>query len=465
MKVKIKKSSLSGANKAQIALPDVFTRGVYGSSDTNMVNTVFFGCGWSDVIQGVTKVKVVDEETGMMYKEIIGTIADNILYNPVDSDIAIETKQGDIIGFYDSVNNRLFLRNYIASRAGMNLTQKILNLGIYKRRRRSKNLDPVLFLGSDPEFVFWNENDTIPALRVLTDYSFCTNSNRLDSNTEIGTDGHSDTGELRPSPSTTSSGLVENIYELLERISVIPYSVDVVGVQKEVGCHIHFGNPYLKSSHNRVGLVSLLDYYLGKHTIDLSGPGRGGYKRLGAYEGKRYGFEYRTFPGTIMADRKFFQIICDACHKIGIDFLRGKEFNINGVSATREELSDYVSDLDYFFDYIKQGCSEKIGKTYSMWGLDKKRMDVPRRVTFSDEWNDTVKLFVMGHPVSMIYRRFFGFAENKGDIISLPKDVREINGFMNIRSGVGIGLPRRLRINIDSIPELNDLLNRILDEN
>jgi len=186
---------------------------------------------------------------------------------------------GDLIGLYfknrqilflvDSISDDLFAFNVILSRLPL------------KRRKWIFELDSVAFkLGADPEFEeLLQENGYEPIY---------TNRTGLEIEDEIGCDGAGAQLELRPKPANTPKELVKNIKQLIE---LIP-PVSVKGDKYPIGGHIHIGLPF------KFEYIELLDDFLGRRFLNLSGMARAGYKKLGSYELKPWGFEYRSLPSA-----------------------------------------------------------------------------------------------------------------------------------------------------------------------
>ena len=73
-------------------------------------------------------------------------------------------------------------------------------------------------LGADPEFSIMLKDNRIPADRILNilfkDLESTGSGFKIKKAGEIGWDGHSLTGEIRPAPANTPRQLVENIRQL-----------------------------------------------------------------------------------------------------------------------------------------------------------------------------------------------------------------------------------------------------------
>lgn len=184
-------------------------------------------------------------------------------------------------------------------------------------------------MGADPEFSFTAQGQAINANRLLQDVVFKDMEEHnmgyeIGQAGNIGWDGCSSTGEMRPAPADTPEGIVDNLRQLIqafyERIKI----VDMVTDSKfaSVGGHIHFQlnkcpnkliplradgkldtattllERRMRVMHNR-----LASFYLpliqGENTINLKLRKSNGYGDIGDYrrEGRGddvYTYEFRT---------------------------------------------------------------------------------------------------------------------------------------------------------------------------
>jgi len=160
-----------------------------------------------------------------------------------------------------------------------------------------------VLLGGDPEFEVYADGILLPAY-FFPIFEGVSNS--------IGTDGNSAIAELRPPPSYRPEEYVKNFMTLAEKVGEQGVLLSVKGDTYPLGGHIHVGsyNEYvvevLKDKVEE--FIFVLDDFVGRVLLPTSGTARGEYARLGAYELKSYGWEYRTPPSSIYADPKMVRI-------------------------------------------------------------------------------------------------------------------------------------------------------------
>ncbi len=161
-------------------------------------------------------------------------------------------------------------------------------------------------LGGDPEFEAYVDGHVVPAckLPIFKEGSFYG---------RIGTDDAAAIAELRPAPAHYPEEYLENFMFLAEKVWDEGILLSVKGDHYALGGHIHVGSIYkevveiLKDKVEEFILV--LDDFLGRVLLPTSGAARGEYKWLGAYELKKYGWEYRTIPSSFYADPKMVCIV------------------------------------------------------------------------------------------------------------------------------------------------------------
>lgn len=141
------------------------------------------------------------------------------------------------VGWYNSKANILWMADvfhYIDN--AKNIISSIVdNVVEYTRYGR---LPEVLTIGADPEFEVVDSNDHFIEAHTLFGEG--------GSQTEIGYDGHSPTGELRPKPDKSPLGLTRNIKRLIRKLNGMRVMGDNAvwvggGVNVTTGGHIHFG--------------------------------------------------------------------------------------------------------------------------------------------------------------------------------------------------------------------------------
>lgn len=148
-----------------------------------------------------------------------------------------------------------------------------------------------------------------------------------DQNSSIGTDGNVDTVEIRPEPSDSPEGLVDNIEEILDATkSVLPPGYDLFcgggrEHRRNIGLHIHFSNTVTDTNIERGDdkvrlLINALDEMIAAPLLKFcTGTLRftKEYGQYGDYRSKlrtggdghfpHYGFEWRVLPNICMDKR------------------------------------------------------------------------------------------------------------------------------------------------------------------
>lgn len=204
-------------------------------------------------------------------------------------------------------------------------------------------------LGADPEFVLVAESGLVAADRVFP----------LEG--EVGCDGFRDRitgvhplGELRPAPSTSPAGLVENIRALLIKaqrrlpwrsVRWLAGSMPWPGIM--AGGHIHFGMP------PNAQLVRALDNYLAVPLVLIENRERAVLRRsrygfLGEIRLQPHGFEYRTLSSWLWSPRVTLGVMALA-HVIGAHHAQMTHNVFDDDSA---HAAFYVGDASYFARFL-----------------------------------------------------------------------------------------------------------------
>lgn len=224
---------------------------------------------------------------------------------------------------YMPIRNVLAVKNFLNSEPTPSMIRflewmfaKVSAVG-YKYNTRGE----ALLIGCDPEF---NIHDMLDE-RIYANTLFST-----DPEAEIGCDGHSQTGELRPQPAGCPVKLTENISKLLNDIARDfgndkKITTGGGGDVDPLGHHIHF-NKMLS-----VDEVKLLDEFVGKPALGIRGAKRlgGDYEVLGMHAVRRqpHGCEYRT-PASSLIPELAAALHCTAwcCVKMWEDLPEGQDF-------------------------------------------------------------------------------------------------------------------------------------------
>jgi len=281
--------------------------------------------------------------------------------------------------------------------------------------------ETIITLGGDPEFEVYMDGELVPANRL----SIFNNGGLSGA---IGTDGASSTAELRPSPASSPGEYLENFTALVRRVCRRGILLSVKGDTYALGGHIHVGssNQYvvklLKDEVRK--FIEVLDDFVGRVLLPTSGRARGGYARLGAYEFKRYGWEYRTPPASFYADPKMVRITYKLVKGLVETLLREGELSYETLGDGRAKPEEYLRFLtkreaEYFLGFPERWARGEIIPFVLVKG-------VPQVIfTFRDEWDsdkkrvfkNALKNLPVAKPIRLV---LYGLAERRGDYFALP---------------------------------------------
>lgn len=160
----------------------------------------------------------------------------------------------------------------------------------------------MITIGSDPEFGLIHQNGRQAMAR-----DFLTDS----TSAEIGVDGHSDIGEIRPRHGKTPREHLTNIANLMVKVGrTVPHDIKItagsmVG-EDPIGGHIHFGISG-RSSFSIAQAARALDYFLALPVALIEVQSSAKTRRVGSSYGslcswreQKHGFEYRTLPSWLL---------------------------------------------------------------------------------------------------------------------------------------------------------------------
>ncbi|MEM1672779.1 MAG: hypothetical protein QXT86_12085 [Archaeoglobaceae archaeon] len=269
---------------------------------------------------------------------------------------------------------------------------------------------------------------------------------------EIGTDGSGLQVEIRPRYAYSPKELVRNIKRLIERIS---FPISVLGHRYPLGSHIHIG-----LSEELIGyedcFVKLLDEFLGKRLIELSGNARGDYKQLGAYRVKDWGFEYRTLPSAILLNPRIARIVFKIAKNTIEYLIKHERIELNGY---REDLKRYAKltdkEIDYFLAFIDNYWKTYDGRAINSYWT-KKPIKAGLEILFYDDWDYETKKFVKEQFESKYWKTllkgkrivFYGLREDRGLVVAgfETKHAETIEHPVGHTADWQFGLPRHVRV-------------------
>lgn len=236
---------------------------------------------------------------------------------PVCKDLRFEFNNKEV-GWYNKSNNILWISDigHFPDRVIKNFEFALLNI-IEFNRSGSIAILPNLTIGCDLEFELFNKDNVfIPAKTYIDDIQ--DRNHKLGH--EIGLDGHSDTGEIRPAaannPIKLSRNIKRTVKKLIHRLSIQDPDIKVYcggGLKEFLGGHIHFGidNFNINDTKLKHILYDLMGIYI-KAGMDPKTPRRDmeQYMSRDATDGFRLaechsGWEWR-FPPSFMIN----EVIC-----------------------------------------------------------------------------------------------------------------------------------------------------------
>lgn len=281
--------------------------------------------------------------------------------------------------------------------------------------------EATITLGGDPEFEVYKDGELVSASSLSIFRSGGLSG-------AVGVDGASCTAELRPSPACSPGEYLENFTALVRRVSGRGILLSVKGDAYALGGHIHVGSSnqqVVKLLKDEVSkFIEVLDDFVGRVLLPTSGRARGGYARLGEYEFKSYGWEYRTPPSSYYADPKMVRIVYKLTKGLVETLLEKGELTYETLEGGRASPREYLRFLtkreaEYFLTFPQRWERGEVIPFVLTRG-------VPLVLfTFRDEWDsdkkrvfkDALKDLSVGKPIRLV---LYGLAERRGDYFAIP---------------------------------------------
>ena len=290
---------------------------------------------------------------------------------------------------------------------------------------------------------------------------------------ELGRDGAGRQVEIRPAPSADPNVVVENIRKIMRQAT---FGLTCVGNTYPLGGHIHVGIGRAYSPHS--DLRFLLDAFIGKPTINLSGQARGSYRNLGQTREQRWGFEYRSTPTACFWTPTFAYLSMKITQNITERFVNEEEFIFNSVPS----LDDYVANAGLTPEEAAQ--FQQCIHDYQSWRMTTPMLEdirnkwiegisetaptpapetaptpapepppaprpIPPPVVFRDDWDADARAMFLHHLTAheigtLPQIRLFGLAENRGNVTW----GYEAEGSQRLEEGSwnGYGIPYHVRM-------------------
>ncbi|MEM1724556.1 MAG: hypothetical protein QXW71_02110 [Thermoplasmata archaeon] len=330
-----------------------------------------------------------------------------------------------LIGEYCPQRNVLFLSDWIYVGRFIDKACELLRvvcnaLNVKKRivKPNSNGLKVRIKIGADVEF---------EELRNWSDYSPIRTNIERSLYSEIGVDGSGDQIELRPKPTLSAIGLVRNLRKLIARLNC---PISVLGDRFPLGAHIHFELPKeLKKELMVRKICRILDEFLGKQLIELSGDARGNYKQLTAYELKDWGFEYRTLPSAILLNPKIARIVFKIAKNVVEYFIAHKEIEVND-ELTYRDYRKFArltkSEYQAFIDFVRSYWETYKGLAINENWVKKKCKKIEMRLLFQDDWDLDIVEYVKSKFENPYWRKllkgktivFYGLRKDRGTVVA-----------------------------------------------
>ena len=300
---------------------------------------------------------------------------------------------GIFAGYYLSDINTLVLSDWTHDRSCISVfnelwPQLITELGLmpFEESKIKKIFPEEILVGADPEFELIQDGEVLEADETL--YM----SDRYHS--PIGTDGAGSQIELRPQPGNPIK-VTQNIRNLLEQFSMQNSNMNLgtTGNQFPLGGHIHIGVG-LPVQPNK-DLVTLLDDFIGKPTINLSGEAREDYKRLSAVRQQPHGFEYRTCPAAVFQDPGITTIVLKLARNLVKNYIYEKTMVYHS-NPTVDEYVQIGGLTRQQAKYFKKFCDgfRPTNCLSETWKLQKTRHWHDVEITFENVWADSAKSYI-----------------------------------------------------------------------
>jgi len=274
-------------------------------------------------------------------------------------------------------------------------------------------------IGCDPEF------ETVKNGRIVRADTIVNRDNATSSHTEIGLDGSCAQVEVRPQPSKNPGKVVKNIRDLMKKFAIQYENIDLTdgGNHYPLGGHIHVGVG--QSVEIDRELCMILDDFIGRPTLELSGSARENYKQLGAHRSQPHGFEYRTPPSAVYQNPQIAYIVFKLAKNLSEKYFNQEQLKYE----ERPTIQNYVDvggltekQATYFMKFINEYKPET--SLRSAWHVKPAPIGVIDRsnivVEFHDEWAPGTSQILMDeiidaiNPSIPVTISFYGLSEERG---------------------------------------------------
>lgn len=371
-------------------------------------------------------------------QRLLRYIGSSTCANPVDS---IElTLRGKSIGHYIPELNVLFATDWTHEVACVDVFEHIWpdvkeRLGLrvidtaQERAKRKVFPKSSITVGCDPEYEAVRSGCVVSAAGL-----------GVPTAGPVGLDGAGYQVELRPAPGTPRQ-VVRSLRKLMQRFAD-EYRDAQLGVRGDVyplGGHVHVGVG--REWEPPDALLMLLDDFVGRPTLKLSGRARGAYKCVGTYETKRWGFEYRTPPAAIFVSPEVAHIALKLVRNLVHKFINAKKVVYNAPPTS----DDYMRvgglsahEADVFLAFVQQYAGADGGhkKLFAAWGVSQTNKKDVVRITLRDAWNPEVgeyyadalhKALRKLRPKKDVHIVLYGLSGSRGHVATIDIPGTDIN--------------------------------------
>ncbi len=331
------------------------------------------------------KVRKDVETTSLAYPDRIKTIK-------------VEDVNGKWLAYYLPEENVLYATDMVHCPHYVTALEKVLNEieKVVKIKRvkspRGKKLGKIT-LGCDPEFEVIREGrEIVNAGEII-----------LQRGSKIGRDDAGSQVELRPDPATSASELTRNVKQLVMDFAkkYKNYGLGVEGDNYPLGGHIHFGVKEGKLPWTK-DFALVLDNWVGKKLINLSGDARGSYKTLAIDSNngevtralnpeEPWGFEYRVLPSAVFHNPKVLRAVLRIVKRLAEKYYNGwgvplaptddESYTKLGIGSSWKIIKKFIQDYPH-----------KDKMIFQFWGVKKSEKEI--NIWFKDEWTEEVKSVV-----------------------------------------------------------------------
>ncbi len=344
------------------------------------------------------------------------------------------------VGWYFAETNTLFCSDWVHDEEAMTvfsqIKEELFNVVLTKKFRKTREKKAKvkrekfnITVGSDPEFELIRNGEIVNAMSVIR--------NR---DGEIGLDGAGAQVELRPKPAKKHKEATEAVRVLVRKFAdrYADCELGVKGDRYPLGGHIHFGAEG-KQLPVSINFIRVLDNWIGKMFVPLSGKARGGYLKYGvddrgrltgAVETKPWGFEYRSLPACIFCSPLITANIYRVCLKLANLYYNGKGVKVSPDSKADWEALGIKYAYTEFAKFNKKKLSQ--GGIYKFWRIKKATPVEMISFEFRDEWNSEIKTH-LADQIRIALRRagvhnvritLLGLKAERGDVVAGFRSVR-----------------------------------------